>query len=221
MSATDEILSGIDMSDLASRVGADPETTRQAVEAAIPTLLASLQANVADSSGAESLFGALSNHAETPACLDDVDTSDGRQILKHMFADDPQRVQALAGQSGGLLAKLLPYLAPLVMSWLAKQVLGGNSGGNQQSDGGLLGGLLGGLFGGGDQQQAAPASGGGLGDILGQVLGGALGGTQAAPSGGTTPGQWQIPTTTTKQQGQQQSGGDLLGGLLGQILGGL
>ncbi len=220
--AVDEILSGIDLRALAAQLDTDPEEVRQVAETAIPTLLGSLQANAADPEGRESLLGALRHHTGEIHDLDLVDTDDGRRILGHVFADDPQRIQPLAGQNGGLLARLLPILAPIVMSWLARKVLGG---GGQQSSGGL-GDLLGGMLGGGAPGQQP---GGGLGDILAQVLGGALGGGPAAPAqpsgypgfpggGTTTPGQWPVPGDPGAAQGGQSSG-DALGDLLGQILG--
>ena len=65
----------------------------------------------------------------------------------------------------GLISKLLPLLAPIVMSYLAKKLGGG---GADQAGGGGLGDLLGGILGG----QAGGAAGGGLGDLLGGLLGG-------------------------------------------------
>lgn len=225
--AVEEILSGIDLEALAGQLGSDPDEVRQAAEVAIPTLLSSLQANAADPEGQQSLLGALGQHTGEITDLNAVDTEDGRRILSHVFADDPRRIQPLAGQSGGLLSKLLPLLAPLVLSWLAKKVLGGGGAATQGSGGGGLGDLLGGLLGGG-----GASAGGGLGDLLGQVLGGALGGSQQAPAqpdhpgfpggGHTTPGQWPVPgdpATPQAPQTQQQSSGDVLGDLLGQILG--
>ncbi len=221
--AVDEILMDVDLRALADQLGTDPDEVRRVAQTAIPTLLGSMQANAADPQGRESLLGALGHHTEQINDLDAIDTEDGRRILGHVFADDPSRIQPLAGQDGGLLSRLLPMLAPLVMSWLARKVLGGG-GAAQQSGGGGLGDLLGGLLGGGGS-----AGGGGLGDILGQVLGGALGGAPAAPSqpgrpsspgsfgdGTTTPGQWDIPGDAGAARGGQS---DPLGDLLGQILG--
>jgi len=218
--AVQEILSGIDISALASQLDTDPETARRAAESAIPTLLGSLQANTADPEGQQRLLGALGQHSGEITDLDSIDTDDGRRILGHIFADQPQRLQPLAGQDGGLLAKLLPILAPLVLNWLARRVLGGSSAGAGQSGTeDPLGGLLGGILGGGP---AGSGSGGGLGDILGQVLGGGLGGSQPGgqsfpgqPGGADNSGQWPSPGG----QGDQQGSGDVLGDLLGQILG--
>lgn len=201
--AVSEILSGIDVHALADQVGASPAAVQEAVQLAVPTLLGSLQTNASDAEGKAALLGALGQHTGDITSLDGIDTEDGRRILGHAFANDPQRVGALANQDGGLLAKLLPILAPIVMNWLAKQVLGGGRQQAQASGGGdVLGDLLGGILGG------APggSAGGGMGDILGDLLGGVLGGGQ--------------PSSTAGQQKQtQQAGGDMLGDLLGQILG--
>lgn len=255
MGAIDEILSSIDSAQLAAALGTDEETARSAAAAAIPTLINSLQANAGSPEGASSLLTALGQHADgvygDSIDLNAVDTEDGRKIVAHALAEDPQRLQALGGLGGGLLAKLLPLLAPIVMSYLAKKLgMGGArpSGGS----GDILGDLLGGVLGGG----AAGGAGGGLGDLLGQILGGGaqsgggsggfgdvlgqiLGGGQPEPAtpapagtgtGGVfnspgSPGGLQIPMDDpepTYQQvpQQRQSGsGDVLGDLLGQILG--
>lgn len=197
--AVNAILSGIDLNALARQVGASPAEVEDAVQVALPTLLGSLQANAAEADGKASLIGALGQHTGELS-LDQVDTEDGRRILGHAFADDPSRLGALAGKDGGLLAKLLPILAPIVMNWLANNLLGGGTQTKQSSGGGdLLGDLLGGLLGGG-------SSSGGTGDLLGDLLGGLVGGGKAA-----TPAQ--------KQTQPASNGGDLLGDLLGQILG--
>ncbi len=205
--AVNQILSGIDLNALAKQVGASPAAVEEAVGVAVPTLLSSLQTNASSPECQASLLGALGQHTDDISGLDDIDTEDGRKILSHAFANDPQRVQGLASQDGGLLAKLLPILAPIVMNWLAQRVLGGGQQQAQQTSGGgdLLGDLLGGLLGGG----SAGNTGGGMGDMLGDLLGGILGGGQAAPA----------PAQRQKAQ-PQQSGGDMLGDLLGQILGG-
>lgn len=251
MSAVDEILSSIDPAQLAAALGTDEVTARDAAAAAIPTLINSLQANTASADGESGLLAALGQHAGSDLFVGDqvdltaVDTADGQKIVAHALADDPTRLQAVSGLGGGLLAKLLPLLAPIVMSYLAKKLgMGGSS--TQQSDasggsGDLLGTILGSILGGGGAGAAGGA--GGLGDLLGQILGG--GQAQAEPSGyvpdtsgsdssggvfnapGNATGM-QIPTDDTADQGygqqgygqQQQSGsGDILGDLLGQILG--
>jgi hypothetical protein len=242
MSATDEILAGIDPQQLAAALGTDEATAMNAAAAAIPTLIGSLQANAASTDGSEGLLNALGQHADSglfgdTVDLNAVDTADGQKILVHALADDPQRLQAVSGLGGNLLSKLLPLLAPIVMSYLARKLGMGGARTSQAGSGGILGDLLGGLLGG----AGGSAAGGGLGDILGQILGGGQAAGAPAPdtqagyaptpdSGNifNTPdgsGGLQIPEEDTAdpsgQGGQQQpqGSGDILGGLLGQILG--
>jgi hypothetical protein len=245
VSAVDEILSSIDPAQLAAALGTDEETASRAAAAAIPTLITSLQANTGSADGEAGLLAALGQHADglsgDRVDLNAVDIADGQKILAHALADDPTRLQAVSGLDGGLLAKLLPLLAPIVMSYLAGKLgMGGASGQAQGGSGDVLGDLLGGLLGGG----AGGASAGGLGDILGQILGGQQSQAPAQPagfpadpsgdagsssSGGvfTSPGNdtgIQIPTDDGGDQddGRQQApsrSGDVLGDLLGQILG--
>jgi len=242
MSATDEILAGIDRRQLAAALGTDEATAMNAAAAAIPTLIGSLQANAITTEGSDGLLSALGQHADgfgDSIDLDQIDTTDGRKILAHALADDPQRLQAVSGLGGDLLSKLLPLLAPIVMSYLARKLgMGGStsqgSSTSQGGSGGGLGDLLGGILGGG-----GAASGGGLGEILGQILGGGQAAENPAADSQTIPaptaesgtvfttpdgpGGLQIPeedTGDTADQGSQQpQGGDILGGLLGQILG--
>ena len=106
-----------------------------------------------------------------------------------------EHAQALAGANSaaavdqGLVKKLLPMLAPIVLSYLTSKVLGGGgkTSGSAKSSGGDLGSILGSVLGGN--------AGGGLGSILGSVLGGA-----ASKGGGSSKGGGL---------------GDLLGGILG------
>ncbi|GAA2159412.1 DUF937 domain-containing protein [Pedococcus bigeumensis] len=186
MSAVDEILSQVDLDQLAQQVGADPADVEQAARTALPALLGGLDANAADPAGAASLTEALGQHdpalVEGGVDLTQVDQAEGDKIAQHIFGDHREQVvDQLAGVSGsagkGLVAKLIPILAPIVLSWLAKKVLGGAADASRSP--------------------SANAGGGGLGDILGQVLGGATKGTQ---SGGVDTGS--IVT-------------DVLGGLLG------
>ena len=235
MSAIDEILAGIDSRQLAAALGTDEATAMNAAAAAIPTLIGGLQANSSSGDGADSLLQALGQHADGTSGdtidLDQVDTADGQKIVAHTLADDPQRLQAVSGLGGDLLAKLLPLLAPIVMSYLARKLGISGSDGAQGASSARFDDLLGGILGGGG---AGAAAGGGLGDILGQILGG---GQSAASPAGNAPlssgsggvfnapngsGGFQIPTADSDPPDQQQptkGSGDFLGGLLGQILG--
>ena len=198
-SMTEEILAQIPADELAAQLGTDPDTAIEAARRALPVLLGGLSGNV--SSGGGDALGAalLRDHDGSLLDLSDplsaVDADDGVKIIGHIFGDRQERVVETLGATtrGGssLFSKLLPILAPLVMAWLAKRVIGsiaGSGGGgaasSTQSSGGGLGGLLGGLFGGGSggQSQSTPAplpttqeQGGGLGGGLGGLLGGLLG----------------------------------------------
>ena len=137
-----------------------------------------------------------------------------------------EELMARVEGGGGLVGKLLPLLAPLALSWLAKRVGGARQQAdvvNEQADaqqGGVLGGglgdILGNVLGGG---QGAGGQGGGLGDILGNVLGGGAksggqgGGGVMDVLGGLLGGGQQAP------QPQHQSGGGVFGG--GPVISGL
>jgi hypothetical protein len=177
MSAVDEILSSVDLDQLAQQVGADRAEVEQAARTTLPALLGGLQANAADPSGAQSLTEALGQHdgslVEGGVDLAQVDPADGERIAQHIFGDNHEQVvNQLGGVGGaagkGLVAKLLPILAPIVLSWLAGKVLGGGGAGQAGTTGG-----------------SSSGGQGGLGDVLGQVLGGATRGSQ---SGGVDTG---------------------------------
>lgn len=196
------------MDQLARQLGTDEATAAQAVSMTLPALLGGMQANAADPSGAASLQQAIGQHTDSlfgeRVDLDQVDTADGAKISSHIFGDNEEQVaQALGGAGGGLggdlVKRLLPMLAPIVLSYLAKQLQGGGGlGGSGRSVD--TGPSLPTQTSGG----AATGAPGALQDMLGQVLGGAAGGAAA-------------------QTGRQSSAGDpgsILGDLLGGLLGG-
>ncbi len=225
MGSYDEILDQVPIDQLAGQLGVGSDEVRQAAEHALPALLGGLQANASDPAGADSLLAALSDHQGAVTGLDDVDEQDGRAIVGNIFGGSTDQVVnqlgGLGGTSGSLVQKLLPLLAPIVMSWLANKMgqgglggmLGGGSGGAGSAGAGAGAGSTdaGPLFPGGAGADSGPvqapgsatstgaAAGGSnpLQDILGQVLGGGAG--SSGGSGGA---------------------GDILGGLLGGLLGG-
>jgi len=196
MSAIDDIVAQLPMASLAGQVGSDQQTTEAAVRQVLPALLGGLHANAQDPAGASSLAGALGQHSpdlvEGGVNLDQVNPAEGSKIVSNIFGGQTDQVaQTLGGSLGGqtgLVQKLLPLLAPIVLSYLTQRlggqtqatqggggladVLGGLLGGQGPAAGptgaGGLGGMLGGLLGGG-QASSAP---GGLGDVLGGLLGG-------------------------------------------------
>ncbi len=195
MAGLNELLDLIPVNDIAKQLGVEPAVAQQGIEAALPAILGGLGANAKDPAGAASLGSAI---AKKDASLIDggvdvkaIDTADGAKIVKNVFGDKTDDVAVALGaangaQDAGLVKKLLPILAPIVLAYLAKNATSGgkqsslpSGGGIQDLLGGLLGGgssssagglddLIGGLLGGG----GGKSSGGGLGDLLGGLLGG-------------------------------------------------
>ena len=186
---------------IAQQLGADTQTTQQAIGAALPMIVGALGRNAQSQGGADALFNALqrdhsgsnatdlmgmlggllgggaAGNANTTAtgglgALGDLlgalgggsaASANSRQldaggILGHIFGSKQERAEANLGQATGLgsnkAGQLLQMLAPLVMSYMAKQVQTQNLDANQlgqvlgtesnrlQSQGGLGGAML-------------------------------------------------------------------------------
>ncbi|MBM6400544.1 DUF937 domain-containing protein [Phycicoccus sonneratiae] len=214
MSAYDDILGALPVDDIAGRVGASPDDVRQAAAAVVPALLGGLDAN-AQGGGAGSLLDALGQHdpglLAGGADLAQLDEQDGAAIAGHIFGDRQDDVAARLGESpltgqgvgGALVRKLIPILAPMVLSWLAGRVLGGSRGGSTGGSAGTPAPSPS-LPGGG-------SSGGGPGsleDMLKDVLGSATGGAAQGGSSGKAPSSGGLDA------------GSIIGDVLGGILGG-
>ena len=250
MGAFDDIRSSLDVDQLAESLGTDPASANAALDTALRSLLGTVESNVSREDDAVGLARALGDHVESDAYADSIDvnridTTDGAKIVDHVYS--PGQIQQLsaAGQ-GGLVQKLLPILAPIVMSYLAKRFQGylTEKAGPQTRqaeapaarEGGVggLGDLLGGILGGGAASQQS--SGGGFGGLLDQILGGALGGqapsqpTTSRESTGQSGGPFRSPEAqsgelrrdpdTSQSQSSAPSAGGGLGNLLKDLLGG-
>ncbi|MFE5672903.1 DUF937 domain-containing protein [Agromyces sp. NPDC056523] len=189
MTSYDDIIANIPISDLAARLGVDESTARSAVDQALPALLGGMGANAQDPAGAASLERAVEHHSprlyEGGVNLDEVDEGDGDKIVHNVFGSNTDQVVQKLGSSGGagdqgLIQKLLPILAPIVLSFLAAQFSkrrqgGGTAQADAPGSGGGIGDILGGLLGGGGGGATGGGGGGmlgGLGDLLGGLLGG-------------------------------------------------
>lgn len=220
MASIAELFDQLPIDDIARKLGIDTGQASDAISAALPALLGGMKANAEDPAGAASLTKALGEHAgQGPSSVDDVDVNDGEKIVHNVFGQQKDAViNQLGGLGGGasLFGKLLPMLAPFILSWLGGRIFGG---GRQQQapqpqaqddGGGLLGGIMDKILGRDDEPavqsptrvpapQQQPQSGGvDIGSILNDMLGGGSQRGNAAPAGG---GGIDI--------------GDLLGGLLG------
>ncbi|WP_040794376.1 DUF937 domain-containing protein [Nocardia higoensis] len=199
MTSFDELLSNVPVAQIAKQLGVDEATANTAVQAALPTLLGGLQANATQPEGASALLGALTKHdpslvaGEGSVDIDKVDAADGEKIVDKVFGGEKNTVISALGATEGtggnqLVAQLLPILAPIVLAYLSKQLLGGNAAPQAQApapapapSGGALGDILGGLIGGSTGnsgiggaigQAIAKNAGGAIGNVLGGLLGG-------------------------------------------------
>lgn len=177
MSDLDGLIDLIPIDLVADKLGIDEKSAKSAVTAALPALVAGLASNASTDEGAAALEKALHKHKTKSTKLTDVDEEDGKKIVSHVFGVKKGAVvEAAAGKADvtkDIIAQLLPIIAPIVLSWLASQFLGGDKEEKpakaekeeSSSSGGGLGDILGGLIGSKQGQ-----------DMLGSVLGGLLGG---------------------------------------------
>jgi hypothetical protein len=119
------------LSQLSQQLGTDPDTTRQAVPAALTALLGGLSHNVAQPTGAQQLAGALARDHDG-SILDDLAgnlgnpgvNQQGAGILGHIFGARRGAVESQVGQTAGLnqsqAARLLMLLAPIVLGALGR-----------------------------------------------------------------------------------------------------
>ncbi|CAN5185845.1 DUF937 domain-containing protein [soil metagenome] len=174
MAQLDEIFELIPIDQIASALGVDSATAEQAVKSALPALLGGLHANAQDEAGASSLASALATKdpslVEGGVSLADIDAADGEKIVGNIFGQKSDQIASQLSAGSGtpdisVITKLLPLLAPIVMSFLAKKALGEKGAASGESAGGL-GDILGGLLGGGSKS-GMPDLGGLLGGLLG------------------------------------------------------
>ena len=164
----DDALSGDTVDQIGQTIGANPDTTGNAIQAALTMLLGGLANNSASEAGAASLFDALDRDHDG-SVLDDLGSlignysaGPGAGILGNIFGGQTSAVEQGVSQASGLdmikVAPLLAILAPVVMGAL----------GRAQRSQGLGAGDLAGLLGGATQQVGANSP---LMGVLSQVLG--------------------------------------------------
>jgi hypothetical protein len=250
-SSLDQVLKLIPIDDLAKQVGASSADTAAAVKAALPGLLGGLTHNASSEEGHDALQKALAQHTDskvltsTGANLANVDTTDGAKIVNHVFGakstDVAHALSSESGTSSSLIQKVLPYLAPVVMAYLASKLFSSKTETATttttaaaskattaskttkttqkaqetaaSSGGDIIGSILSGALGGGTAAAATQSSDSGLGDILGGLLGGSS--SSSSSSGGLTDILGGLLSGHSTESSSSSSS------VLGSILGGL
>ena len=139
---------------MAKNFGLSESAARDAISEMAPALMRGMQHNAASPQGLEQLMGALEKgghqrYLDRPETLgEDSAQADGNAILGHLLGSkDVSRQVAshAAGKTGlddGLLKKMLPVVAGLVMGSMSKQATAGGMDISGSSAGGLLTRLL-------------------------------------------------------------------------------
>ncbi|WP_010205225.1 DUF937 domain-containing protein [Salinibacterium sp. PAMC 21357] len=179
MSDLDGLLKLIPIADIAKKLGIDEQLAESAVKQVVPTLIGGMAANAQDDAGAQSLEKALTTHGKKAASttVNEIDTTDGAKIVTNVFGGKQNDVASAVAKNNSddnvtseLINKLLPLLAPIVISWVGSRFLGQKTASSTaaespSSTAGGIGGLLGGLLGNAGGQ-----------DLIGGLIGGLLGG---------------------------------------------
>jgi hypothetical protein len=182
MSDLDALLASLPIDSIAAQLGEDPDQVRDAAHAALPALLGGLDANAREESGAASILEALAQHEDQDTDgidVSKVDTADGERIAAHIFGSKQDEVVnqlGTTGASSGLIRKLIPILAPIVLAWLANRMTSQGARPSSGADQGVLGTILEQVLKGAGQGSGGKSSSPSVGSILGDVLGGLLGG---------------------------------------------
>lgn len=183
MADLDALLDAIPVGDIAKQLGINEDVAEAAVKQVLPGLVGGLAANAKrDDKSATMLHNTLDHHRGVAKSVKDIDTEDGKKIVKNVFGSNEDAVVSkLASNStssdvtGDIIKQVLPIVAPIVLSWLANQFLGGKTDSapaaapaaapaSSDSSGGI-GDLVGGLLSSPQGQQIA-------GDLLSGLLGG-------------------------------------------------
>jgi hypothetical protein len=123
-------LGGQAVNQISRQLGADPGTTSNAIDAALPLLLSAVARNAGNREQAQSLGRAVSEDHDgsilddVPGYLSQAQSGPGAGILRHVLGGKQQSVQTGLSQATGLDAgktgQLLTMLAPLVMGALGR-----------------------------------------------------------------------------------------------------
>ena len=140
MAGLDELFAQIPVADIASKIGADQGEVNNAIRTLVPALVGGLaenvQSNEIDSSKLESAVAeqGQSDLLDGGVNVDQVDEKQGDNLVATLFGgnDSNAVASALAGTGAGgsgLIKKLLPILAPIVLAYIGKQLANRGGGG--------------------------------------------------------------------------------------------
>lgn len=131
-----ERLAGDTVQHISRQIGADPGTTGNAIDAALPLLLTALARNAGNPDQAHALATALSKDHDgsvlddIPGAISRAGSGPGAGILRHVLGGREQSVQnglsQVTGLDAGKAGQLLTMLAPLVMGALGRTRREGN-----------------------------------------------------------------------------------------------
>lgn len=136
------------ISEFADNFGVNESQAKDAISSLAKSLSRGLGANTQEVEGLDSLMEALesgnhSRYIEDPSLLGKKETTqEGNDILGHIFGNKDvsrhvaKKASKETGLGSGLLKKMLPIVATMVMASLGKKMLGGAKSRNQS--GGLL-----------------------------------------------------------------------------------
>jgi len=127
----DSLLNQKTINQIGQQVGLGQEQTAGILGQVIPALLGGLNKNSNQSSGLESLFGALvkdhngSNLNRVDDIIDNPEKAEGPSILDHIFGGRQTNIENQIGRTSGIdlaqIAKIFSIAAPIVMAALGKQ----------------------------------------------------------------------------------------------------
>jgi hypothetical protein len=215
MASLSEILDNAHEGDALEAIGRQfgltPAQTEAAVNALLPAISMGLKRSTATVDGLGDLLGVMGQQQDLHGMYDDAETAfgsegvaAGNEALSVIFGSPDvtravaDHAQQLSGVSSGILKKLLPVVAGMVLSGLMR----GGSTGKAAAP-----------------QQPSPA-GGTLGDVLGQIFGREMPGSSGMPANRgqqfPPPGR-RSPPPATEDSGETEPGGDLLGTILREL----
>jgi hypothetical protein len=123
-------LGGQTVNQISQKIGADPGTTSNAIDAALPLLLSAVARNAGNRDQAQSLAQAVAKDHDgsvlddIPGFLSQAENGPGAGILRHVLGGRQQTVETGLSQATGLdagkTAQLLTMLAPLLMGALGR-----------------------------------------------------------------------------------------------------